>query len=386
MSGIKKPLNAYRERSVKHFILLALVTVGAVALFYGAKSNGKFSDTNVAMRKITDVGFQEPVIIDFSVPVQVKYWNTSIKIIPAVKYGLRWEESDKKLTIIPDDFWKPDTEYKVLLPEGKNALYSDISLRTFYFTTRKYPEVASVIPNNGAEDSLIGIEDPIRIDFKKSVSDFFIKFVLDPESDLSIQNNPEKTWFKLLPVDGVKYATRYNLKIYAKYAKDSEDGYQQIYESSFTTAPPPKVEWDKNQATRLEQAREYSRPKINIGKYVDINLTAQILSIFEDGKFLDAYMISSGKRGMETPKGQTSIFNKSPRAYSRDYGLFMPYWMALAGSGSFGIHELPEWPGGFKEGAAHLGIPVSHGCVRLGVGPAKRVYEWADIGTPVVIY
>jgi lipoprotein-anchoring transpeptidase ErfK/SrfK len=64
----------------------------------------------------------------------------------------------------------------------------------------------------------------------------------------------------------------------------------------------------------------------------------------------------------------------------------MPFWMAVAADGKFGIHELPEWPGGYKEGANHLGIPVSHGCIRLGVGPAKQVYDWTEVGTPVVIY
>ena len=89
---------------------------------------------------------------------------------------------------------------------------------------------------------------------------------------------------------------------------------------------------------------------------------------------------------MNTPAGEYAIRNKAPRVWSRAYGLFMPYWMALVPDGKFGIHELPEWPGGYKEGANHLGIPVSHGCVRLGVGPAQRVFEWTEINTPVIIY
>jgi len=63
----------------------------------------------------------------------------------------------------------------------------------------------------------------------------------------------------------------------------------------------------------------------------------------------------------------------------------MPYWMAFTGAGH-GIHELPEWPGGAKEGAGHLGIPVSHGCVRLGVGPAGTIYGWANIGDAVYVH
>jgi hypothetical protein len=66
--------------------------------------------------------------------------------------------------------------------------------------------------------------------------------------------------------------------------------------------------------------------------------------------------------------------------------LYMPYWMAITPDGKYGIHELPEWPGGYKEGANHLGRPVSHGCVRLGVGAAKTVYEWASEGTTVVVH
>jgi lipoprotein-anchoring transpeptidase ErfK/SrfK len=59
--------------------------------------------------------------------------------------------------------------------------------------------------------------------------------------------------------------------------------------------------------------------------------------------------------------------------------------MQFTGAGH-GIHELPEWKNGYKEGANHLGTPVSHGCVRLGVGPAAKVYGWAEVGTPIVIH
>lgn len=33
----------------------------------------------------------------------------------------------------------------------------------------------------------------------------------------------------------------------------------------------------------------------------------------------------------------------------------------------------------------YLGKPASHGCVRLGVGPAKLLYDWTEIGTKVII-
>jgi hypothetical protein len=120
------------------------------------------------------------------------------------------------------------------------------------------------------------------------------------------------------------------------------------------------------------------------GKYIDIDLSQQKLCTIEGNNILGCYTVSTGKSSTPTPKGTRTIQDKNPMAWSAPYGLYMPYWNGMGGG--YGIHELPEWPGGFKEGESHLGIPVSHGCVRLGVGPAQTVYNWADIGTPVYIH
>lgn len=143
---------------------------------------------------------------------------------------------------------------------------------------------------------------------------------------------------------------------------------------------------DKDPKKRLEEAKIYAKPQIIEGKYIDISLAHQNMVLFENGQFVDSYLVSSGKKGMDTPIGTFKIENKASRAWSKKYGLYMPNWMAIEPNGKYGIHELPEWPGGYKEGANHLGIAVSHGCVRLGEGAAKRVYDWSDIGTPVIIH
>lgn len=120
-------------------------------------------------------------------------------------------------------------------------------------------------------------------------------------------------------------------------------------------------------------------------KRLEINTGKQELSYFLGGVRLGTYMVSTGRPGMATPKGHFKIQNKYPRPWSKAYGLWMPYWLGID-SGKFGIHELPEWPGGIKEGENHLGKPVSHGCIRLGVGPAKFIYDWTPVGTPIFIY
>ncbi len=234
---------------------------------------------------------------------------------------------------------------------------------------------------------VLDIEDPIKINFKKSAKFFFLDFRIDPNGGMAHINNPDKTEFKLLPKEKLKSGQVYRLEILAKYINDTDDkNYKEIYAGEFMTMPAPSQIPEKDHALRLIQARKFTPAKIITGKYIDLNLAAQVLSIFENGKLTDSFMVSTGKRGMETPKGSYQIRNKAPRVWSKDYGLYMPFWMAVAADGKFGIHELPEWPGGYKEGANHLGIPVSHGCIRLGVGPAKFIYDWTPIGTPVVIY
>ncbi|MFH1030027.1 MAG: L,D-transpeptidase family protein [bacterium] len=126
-------------------------------------------------------------------------------------------------------------------------------------------------------------------------------------------------------------------------------------------------------------------------KRIEVDTEKQKLSYFLDGVRMGKLIVSTGLPSMPTAKGNFIIDGKSRRAWSSRYGLWMPFWMSLD-QGKFGIHELPEWPasagrpGGYKEGANHLGKPVSHGCIRLGVGDAKILYDWAELGTEVVIY
>ena len=129
----------------------------------------------------------------------------------------------------------------------------------------------------------------------------------------------------------------------------------------------------------------FNKPGI---KKILISVSSQRLNCFEDGDIVCNYPISSGTYALPTPLGNFKVEKKRPVAYSSSYDLYMNWWMAFTPSEAYGIHELPYWKyswGIITEGEDHLGIRVSHGCVRLGIGPAKTVYDWADIGTPVEI-
>ena len=86
--------------------------------------------------------------------------------------------------------------------------------------------------------------------------------------------------------------------------------------------------------------------------------------------------------------GNFKVLSKLPVAYGGVKGQrwVMPYWLGIyyAGGTQNGIHALP-YINGVKESPRSLGRMVSHGCIRLADGPAKWLYQWAEIGTPVKI-
>ena len=116
---------------------------------------------------------------------------------------------------------------------------------------------------------------------------------------------------------------------------------------------------------QLEQRKE-------IKKLIVVTLDRQLLAYYENGKLISCYPISSGKKGRSTPVGEFKIVNKTPNGFSKKYKSPMPWTMAL--NELYAVHagELP-------------GYPDSHGCIRLSNENAQELYNWAEIGTKVLI-
>lgn len=360
------------------FLLLTIFS--ALIYFYP-----KFfrSEATLSLEHVIDP--QEPVEIKFSRPMISWAASGKIEISPGEEVDFLWEDFNRKLYLYPKGHWDLEKKYSIKINGLRNVIFLRTDAR-FSFETKKYPQMTDLYPKNEAKDVMIGMEDPILITFDKPIDDFKIKFTINPSVEMVYQVDPKIKRVRLLPKEELKKGEKYVLKIYIRHKVEPEESFQLISQTSFETNAPKPLDPKTNVTVRLEQARKGTTPQIKEGKYIDINLKAQIMVIFENGKALDSFLVSSGKRGMETPQGSFQVYNKHSRTWSSKYKLYMPYWMAFVSSGKFGIHELPEWPGGYKEGANHLGIPVSHGCVRLGVGPAEKVYNWAEIGTPVVIH
>ncbi|NTV55467.1 MAG: L,D-transpeptidase family protein, partial [Candidatus Moranbacteria bacterium] len=315
---------------------------------------------------------RDAFVIGFSEPIVGDGLEGRITISPEKPFRTQWNDDRTNISIIPDGRWDTDGQYRVTIDQAKSGITKTVPTSSFSFRMPGYPDLLSVTPNNGSSDVVLDIEDPIIVRFDRTVKDFYVDFRISPQVDAVYENDVDKSVFRILPKGDVLPGTEYTVSIRAKWRGESDSAFKELGIASFTTLPEKPAEWAKDLSERVSQAKRFTHPSKFVGKYIDINLESQIMTLFQDGTAIDAYPVSSGKPGMETPKGEFAIRNKADKPWSKAYGLYMPNWMALVPDGKFGIHELPEWPGGYKEGANHLGIPVSHGCVRLGVGPAKR--------------
>lgn len=373
------------KHRIHHILAGVILIAGTFGIIYGVYAYPQVFRIDARLESAENIAPRQEIEIKFSEPMISSQVIGSLAITPRVQAAFRWQDRNKTLVITPADFWEPEKTYSISISSGKSMMLTEIDA-SLAFRTVNYPKVAEIYPAPGEKDVALDIEDPITAVFDKPLDDFRVKFVIRPFEDLVYQLDSEKKKVQLLSENELQRGVKYSIAVFTRYREEPEEDYHKISETSFETKPLPLPAWEKDFTLRLEQAKRFTEPKIPEGKYIDLNLKSQIMTIFENGKLLDAYMVSTGKASMPTPQGTFHIANKTPRAWSKKYGLYMPYWNAIVPSGDFGIHELPEWPGGYKEGQFHLGIPVSHGCIRLGVGPAQRVYEWAPIGTTVVIH
>ncbi|MFL6741707.1 MAG: L,D-transpeptidase family protein [Sphingomicrobium sp.] len=107
---------------------------------------------------------------------------------------------------------------------------------------------------------------------------------------------------------------------------------------------------------------------------VVIDTLTQLFYVYRDGRLVGVSTISSGKKGRETPLGFWAVMNKKVKGYSRKYDNAPMPFMQMYDSAGIAFHAGPN-----------PGYPASHGCVRLPLKFAERLYGLTQLGTKVVI-
>ena len=105
-----------------------------------------------------------------------------------------------------------------------------------------------------------------------------------------------------------------------------------------------------------------------------VDLLTQMAYVYRGDALVGATTISSAKRGMVTPLGFWSIREKRPFYRSKKYdNAPMPF-----------MQRIDEYGIAFH-GGNNPGYPASHGCIRLPMKFAEKLYGLTKIGSKVVI-
>jgi hypothetical protein len=107
---------------------------------------------------------------------------------------------------------------------------------------------------------------------------------------------------------------------------------------------------------------------------VAISIEKQLLRVYDAEGFLAETPVSTGMRGHATPMGVFSVIQKHKYHQSNIYsGAPMPYMQRIT------------WSGVAMHAGVLPGYPASHGCIRMPMGFAAKLWGWTRMGARVVI-
>lgn len=149
------------------------------------------------------------------------------------------------------------------------------------------------------------------------------------------------------------------------YGQDDVDAviaFQKLHDLPRTGRVDARV-WSELQRAQVPRARHPH------GNHVEVSKGHQVLLLVRDGEVALVVPVSTGATG-NTPLGLWHVYSKVPGFNAKEmfYSSFF-----IGGFAIHGYHSVPPYP-------------ASHGCVRIPLWVAVRVYSLIDYGTAVYIY
>lgn len=139
----------------------------------------------------------------------------------------------------------------------------------------------------------------------------------------------------------------------------------------------------------VDTTRRIGQEDLNGDKSIEVSIAEQRMYLKVGDLTVRVFPVSTGKSSTPTPYGKTQIINKQEVRVSAAWPHYiMPKWMMFR-AGGYGIHALPSlsFDNGYfwTEALNHIGTRRSHGCIRLLPDDAVFAYDFAEVGTPVLV-
>lgn len=124
------------------------------------------------------------------------------------------------------------------------------------------------------------------------------------------------------------------------------------------------------------------------GRWIDVHLTQQLMTLYEDREPVRVVVTTTGMAGWETPPGEFAItWRKANETmtsgaigaenfFKLEDVLYTQYFTDEGHAIHYAWWRTPET----------IGRPGSHGCLNALLDDAAFMWDWADVGTPIIIH
>jgi hypothetical protein len=148
--------------------------------------------------------------------------------------------------------------------------------------------------------------------------------------------------------------------------------YYEPYPAPRIAPPRLRKSIKKRLPTNEDVAKDARKPQGPL--IIAISIEKQILKIYDANGYFAETPISTGMRGHSTPMGVFSVIQKHKYHQSNIYsGAPMPYMQRIT------------WSGVAMHAGVLPGYPASHGCIRMPMNFAVKMWSWTRMGARVVI-
>jgi lipoprotein-anchoring transpeptidase ErfK/SrfK len=296
----------------------------------------------------------------FSTPME----RVKLAFEPEIKHNPQVDKKDPTLVMVSLDGMEQGASYKMTVVEAvsrEGAPLADGDTQTLAFETPERLKIDTWDPEPA--QGRISVKSQPTLTFTQPIRDrkaAVAALAMEPAIPGRWEWTDEKT-VKFTPATGAfPYDTDVTIKVKAGPA-----GARSTVGSFF-----------ENEAI-LEYRTESD-------KLIDVDVTRQVMTLYEKGKQVNTFKVGTGVPGADTPLGDFTVEYKMPTARFQGtnvtgarYDIPDVKWV-LAFMGDYTIHGV-YWRGNFGERG-------SNGCVGLSDEDAKTVFDWAPEGTRIKIH
>ena len=145
-------------------------------------------------------------------------------------------------------------------------------------------------------------------------------------------------------------------------------------------------EWVDRRYIRAVYPRLSAPAGIDNGRWIEVNLYEQTLTVYENNRLIFATLVGTGYDPYYTQPGLFQIYEKKEletmqgafEANKADYYFLENVPWTMYYDGPRALHGA-YW-------RQRYGYEISHGCVNISIGDSRWLFEWADVGDWVYVW